>query len=65
MKPGLIRTTDTEATLQVQIPAPTKRAVHVQAVSTGETMRLLVLKALAAYGLDVPPDALVDRWRVR
>lgn len=65
MKPDLAETTDTDATLQVQIPASTKRALHVRAVSTGEIMRLLVLKALAACGIDVPPDALVDRRRVR
>lgn len=65
MKPNLPETDKQEATLQVQIPASTKRALHILAASSGETMRIHVLKALAAYGVDVPSDALVDRRRVR
>lgn len=47
--------------LQVQIPAATKRAIHMRSAETGDPMRVLVLKALAAYGFPVPEDALVDR----
>lgn len=50
-----------EATLQVQIPASTKRAIHIRAAETGDPMRLLVLRALQAYGFPVPKKALVDR----
>ena len=50
-----------DETLQVQVPAATKRAIHIRSAETGDPMRLLVLKALAAYGLPVPEDALVDR----
>ena len=41
------------ATLQVQVPAQTKRDLHVRAAMTGEPMRLIALTALAAYGFDV------------
>jgi hypothetical protein len=50
-----------DETLQVQVPAATKRAIHIRSAETGDPMRLLVLKALAAYGFPVPEDALVDR----
>ena len=50
-----------DETLQVQVPAATKRAIHIRSAETGDPMRLLVLKARAAYGFPVPEDALVDR----
>lgn len=56
---------DAEATLQIFLPAATKRAVAVRAAETGETVRVIVLRALDAYGFPVPEDALVDRRRQR
>jgi len=50
-----------EETLQVQVPAVTKRAVHIRSAETGDPMRVLVLKALAAYGFPVPEQAITDR----
>ena len=50
-----------DETLQVQVPAATKRAIHIRSAETGDPMRVLVLKALAAYGFPVPDEALVDR----
>jgi hypothetical protein len=50
-----------DETLQVQVPATTKRAIHIRSAETGDPMRVLVLKALAAYGFPVPDQALVDR----
>ena len=50
-----------DETLQVQVPAATKRAIHIRSAETGAPMRVLVLKALAAYGFPVPEEALVDR----
>jgi len=50
-----------DETLQVQVPAATKRAIHIRAAETGDPMRVLVLKALAAYGFPVPEEALIDR----
>ena len=64
MKPDYLETdtpTLDEATLQVQIPTSTKRAIHIRSAETGDPMRLLVLKALVAYGFPVPEEALVDR----
>lgn len=54
-----------DATVQVQIPASTKRSLHIFAAISGETIRIHVLKALAAYGADAAADALVDRRRAR
>lgn len=50
-----------DETLQVQVPAATKRAIHIRSAETGDPMRVLVLKALAAYGFPVPEEALIDR----
>ena len=56
MKPDLSDFKDpaAEATLQVQVLAQTKRDLHVRPAMTGEPMRLIVLKALAA---------LASMWR--
>lgn len=50
-----------DAALQVQIPASTKRAIHTRSAETGDPTRVVVLKALAAYGFPVPEAALTDR----
>lgn len=50
-----------DETLQVQIPAATKRALLMRAAETGTPMRVLVLDALKAAGFPVPQHALVDR----
>ena len=50
-----------EAILQVQIPASTKRAIHIRSAETGDPMRVLVLKALVAFGFPVPSGAITDR----
>ncbi|KRB86714.1 hypothetical protein ASE00_08525 [Sphingomonas sp. Root710] len=49
--------------LQVQVPAITKRDLGHRAVEAREPIRLIVLRALAAYGVPVPADAIADRRR--
>ncbi len=62
--PELLQQSDDE-TLQVQVPAATKRAIHIRSAETGDPMRVVVLKALAAYGFPVPEQALVDRRKTQ
>lgn len=50
-----------EQPLQVTVPLVTKRSLKVQAARTGETMRVIVLRALAQAGIEVPKSELQDR----
>lgn len=50
-----------EEYLQVRIPTSTRRHLGIRAAESRETMRVVVLKALQAYGVPVPDDAMVDR----
>jgi len=52
---------DTEELLQVTIPRTTKRSLKMRAAESGEPMRVIVLKALAAAGITVPQSELHDR----
>ena len=54
------RTKDDEH-LQVQVPAVTKRNLGIKAAETRQPLRVIVLKALKAYGVTVPADAISDR----
>jgi hypothetical protein len=49
--------------LQVQVPSVTKRGLGHRAVDTREPIRMIVLRALDAYGIPVPADAITDRRR--
>lgn len=50
--------------LQVQVPAVTKRDLALKAVEAREPMRMVVLRALQAYGIDVPAREITNR-RIR
>ena len=54
-----------EELLQVSLPLLTKRSPKVRAAKTGKTMRVIVLRALAADGIRVPPGELHDRRKPR
>lgn len=56
---------DRDEYLQIQIPASTKRHLGHRAVETREPIRMIVLRALEAYGVPVPEDAIWDRRRKR
>lgn len=47
--------------LQVQVPLATKRDLGQRALDTREPIRMVVLRALAAYGVVVPEGAITDR----
>jgi NaMN:DMB phosphoribosyltransferase len=50
-----------EEPLQITVPQVTKKSLKMRAAETGETMRVIVLKALAAAGIQVPQTELQDR----
>ena len=52
-----------DAQLSVMLPAGVVRQVKGRAVERGETLRVAVLRALAADGYDISDDDLVDRRR--
>lgn len=56
---------DPDEHLQIQIPASTKRYLGHRAVETREPIRMIVLRALEAYGVPVPQDSIWDRRRKR
>jgi hypothetical protein len=51
--------------LQVQVPAITKRDLGQKALDSREPIRMVVLRALQAYGVTVPVDAIWDRRKPR
>jgi hypothetical protein len=51
--------------LQVQVPAVTKRDLGQRALDEREPIRMIVLRALKAYGVAVPADAIQDRRKQR
>lgn len=50
-----------ENTLQIEIPAVTKKSLRLRSAESGDTMRLIVLRALDAAGIQVPREELKDR----
>ena len=51
--------------LQIQVPSATKLDLAIRAAKAREPIRMLVLRALDAYGVEVPPNAIQDRRRNR
>jgi hypothetical protein len=51
--------------LQIQVPAVTKHQLALKALETREPIRMVVLRALDAYGVEVPADAIWDRRKRR
>jgi hypothetical protein len=51
--------------LQIQVPSSTKHDLAVKAAQAREPIRVLVLKALQAYGVEVPSEAIHDRRKGR
>jgi hypothetical protein len=54
-----------DANLQIQVPQETKFDLGLKALQSREPLRMIVLRALAAYGVVVPPAAIVDRRKGR
>lgn len=59
------RSDEQDEHLQVQVPAATKRDLGQKALDSREPLRMVVLRALQAYGVTVPPDAIWDRRKRR
>ena len=51
--------------LQIQVPAITKRALGLRAVETREPIRVILLRALQAYGVPLLPEGIADRRKKR
>jgi hypothetical protein len=51
--------------LQIQIPSITKHQLDIHSATTREPIRVLVLRALKAYGVKVPKEAISDRRKRR
>lgn len=47
--------------LQIQVPGVTKRDLGQRALDAREPIRMIVLRALQAYGVNVPAEAISDR----
>lgn len=52
---------ESEETLQITVPRITKRSLRISSAESGEPMRLIVLRALAGVGIQVPAEDLQDR----
>lgn len=52
---------NTEEHLQIQVPTETKYDLRLKALNGRESIRMVVLRALQAYGVDVPIEAICDR----
>jgi hypothetical protein len=58
---GHAKKPDPEETLQITIPVVTKKSLRMKSAESGDTMRVIVLKALSKAGIRVPDDELLDR----
>jgi hypothetical protein len=56
---------DAEETLQITIPRVTKKSLRMKSAESGDTMRVIVLKALLKAGIRVPNDELLDRRKTK
>lgn len=65
MNSRLVRSEKDDEHLQVQVPSATKLDLAVKAAMAREPIRMVVLRALHAYGVEVPAEAIQDRRRKR
>jgi hypothetical protein len=56
---------EAEENLQLIVPAETKRDLRMRSAERGETIRVIVLRALAAAGIRVPNKELQDRRKAK
>ena len=62
---GYAKKSDPEETLQITIPVVTKKSLRMKSAESGDTMRVIVLKALSKAGIRVPDDELQDRRKAK
>ena len=58
---GNAKNSGPEETLQITIPVVTKKSLRMRSAVSGDTMRVIVLKALSKSGIRVPDDEMLDR----
>lgn len=54
-----------EETLQITIPRVTKKSLRMKSAKSGATMRVIVLRALAKAGIQVPEGDMLDRRKAK
>ncbi len=54
-----------EENLQIAVPHITKKSLRMRSAESGDTMRMVVLRALAAAGIKVPDNELLDRRKAK
>lgn len=59
------QTAEAEDTLQITVPKITKKSLKISAAMSGDPMRLIVLRALARAGIQVPDEELHDRRKTK
>ena len=52
---------ESEETLQITVPKVTKKSLKMRSAESGDPMRVIVLRALAEAGIQVPDEELQDR----
>lgn len=65
MKSADRRRGEVDEYLQIQVPSVTKHQLGIRAAADREPMRVIVLRALKAYGISVPEKAISDRRKKR
>jgi hypothetical protein len=50
-----------EVPIQVMVPPSVRRQLAIMSAERGENLRTVVLRALGAIGIKIPPSQLVDR----
>jgi hypothetical protein len=55
----------TEETLQITLSRVTKKSLRMKSAESGATMRVIVLKALAKAGIQVPEADVQDRRKAK
>lgn len=58
-------TAEPEENLQITVPRATKKSLKLRSAETGDPMRVIVLRALATVGIQVPNEELKDRRKVK
>jgi hypothetical protein len=56
---------ESEEALQITIPLVTKKSLKMKSAESGDTMRVIVLRALAAAGIQVPSKELQNRRKTK
>jgi len=66
MKTGRARShAEVDEYLQIQVPSVTKHHLAMRAAEEREPIRVVVLRALKAYGVTVPDKSISDRRKTR